>query len=329
MHHLPSSPISLGRYTLRNNLALAPMAGLTDVPFRTVAWEYGVGYMVSEMVGSKPQLWDTGKSKQRRIPVPGVSPQAVQIAGNCPQTMALAAQKHEEGGVDVIDINFGCPAKKVCRKAAGSALLGDIDLVEQIVRSVVDAVNVPVTAKLRLGLTPSDKQGLLAAQRCEQAGVAMLVIHARSRACKFVGDVNYEAVAQIRRSTAVPLLVNGDVSDFQSMQRALNLSGADGVMIGRGAVGQPWIFEEILTGVTVNADRRWKMVLQHVQSAHKFYGPGQGVRLVRKHVAAYLRHLKLDWAIANFQKLEEAEQQLNYLALLKQKALDQNITQAA
>lgn len=304
--------MQIGSLKLRNAVALAPMAGLSDVPFRTQAWQLGAGYMVSEMVSSKPELWETGKSRLRRIPVPGAFPVAVQLAGTDAQVMADAARRHVEDGVQIIDLNFGCPAKKVCRKAAGSALLGDLDLIARIVETVAHAVPVPVTVKTRLGLTPDDGLGVQAAQRAAAHGAQMIVMHARTRACKFKGPVNYAAVRQLKAAVEVPVLVNGDINSAEQAQHALKLSGADGIMVGRAAVGQPWLFAE-LTGQTLPTDEaKADLIFEHVVLMQSFYG-SQAVGLVRKHVIAYFQHLGLQPSTRAFLALEESQTQLNFL----------------
>ncbi|MEM7096759.1 MAG: tRNA dihydrouridine synthase DusB [Pseudomonadota bacterium] len=314
------SPLQIGGVTLRNRIACAPMAGLTDVPYRSVAWQMGAGYLVSEMVGSKPQLWDTGKSQQRRVPVPGVHPNAIQIAGFDPATMADAARAHVDEGAEVVDLNFGCPAKKVLRKAAGSALLADPGLIGQIVEAVVAAVPVPVTVKTRLGLTVEDTAGLEAARCAQEAGAAMLTMHARTRACRFVGPVNYAAVAQIKQALDIPVLINGDISSQAEIEHAIAASGADGVMIGRAGIGQPWLFRKLLVGESISPDDQWSLLLEQLQHMHEFYGERQGTRIARKHVQAFLKHQGLGQHIGGFMKLERASQQTGYLTQLKQQS---------
>ena len=218
------------------------MAGMTDVPFRKLAWRFGAGHMVSEMVTSKLELWDTGKSRARRVLISEVRPQAVQIAGHDPGTMAESARRLTGEGVEWVDLNFGCPAKKVCRKAAGSALLANIDQISRIVTAVVSAVDVPVSIKTRTGLSLEDGSGTEAAIAAQEAGAQLVVMHGRSRACRFKGPCPHR-VREARRLLRVPLLVNGDITDA-SAEQALKSSGADGVMLGRDAVGQPWIFAE-------------------------------------------------------------------------------------
>ncbi len=311
-------PLTLGGparcpVTLRNRIALAPMAGLTDVPFRELAWDMGAGYVVSEMLASQPQLWDTGKSRLRRVPARGVQPVAVQIAGTEPEVMAAAARAHVAEGVQVVDINFGCPAKKVCRKAAGSALLQDIGRMAEIVSAVAAAVDVPVTVKTRTGLVPGDGRGAAAARAVAAAGAAMLVVHGRSRDCRFRGSADHSTAALIKQQVDIPVLVNGDVSSLEEARRALLLSGADGIMIGRGALGRPWLFRELTGGRPLNAADRWLVIINHVRAIHEFYGEPMGARICRKHVAAYLHNLRLQHITAGFHRLSGAAAQLAWL----------------
>ena len=269
--------------------------------------------MVSEMVGSKPQLWDTGKSRLRRVPVAGVEHNAVQLAGTDPQQLADAARSHVDEGADVIDLNFGCPAKKVCRKAAGSALLADIDHMAHLIEAVAQAVAVPVTVKTRLGLLPHDGLGVQAARAAQNSGARMLVIHARSRACRFVGAVNYAAVRPIKQAVAIPVLVNGDICDRDSLAQALRESGADGVMIGRAAIGQPWIFRQLTDQPMPSVAEQWQLMDQQLCHMHEFYGDTMGVRIARKHVQAFLNHQDMGQCIAGFMRLQQPQQQRHYL----------------
>jgi tRNA-dihydrouridine synthase B len=310
------SAITLGGLTLRNQVALAPMAGLSDVPFRTLAWQMGAGYMVSEMVGSKPELWESGKSRLRRIPVPGANPVAVQIAGTDPDQMAAAAKRHVDDGVQVIDLNFGCPVKKVCRKAAGSALLADLDLIAAIVDRVAHAVPVPVTVKTRAGLLPGDDLGVQAGVVAQNNGAQMLVMHGRSRACRFKGEADYGPVRRLKESVGIPVLVNGDIDSVTKAHRAMAESGADGVMVGRAALGQPWLFAE-LTGRNVpSREQKLQLILQHVERMHAFYGARSGVGIVRKHIIAYFERLGLSAYTRAFLQLQTPHEQINDLARL-------------
>ncbi|XOV84200.1 MAG: tRNA dihydrouridine synthase DusB [bacterium] len=305
--------MKIGAVELPNAFALAPMAGLSDVPFRTIAWQLGRPYLVSEMVSSKAELWETGKSRLRRVPVPGATPVAVQIAGTDPRVMAAAAQRHVDDGVEVIDINFGCPAKKVCRKFAGSALLQDLDLVGRIVAAVARAVPVPVTVKTRTGLTPEDDLGVQAGCVAVENGAQMVVMHGRSRACRFNGQAQYTAARLLKGQVDVPVLVNGDINSVTTARHALAVSGADGVMIGRGALGQPWLFAELAGRPLPDRSQKWQIICTHLELMHSFYGEQAGLRIARKHVLTYLQHLGLTDHGKAFLQLEDARQQLDWL----------------
>ena len=230
--------ITVGDIKARSPIALAPMAGVADVPFRQLAWELGAGYMVSEMVSSSDHLWDTDKNRMRRVALSGVFPNVIQIAGCDPKALSESARKVVDEGADIVDINFGCPAKKVCKKLAGSALLDDIALIGCIVEAVAKAVSVPVTFKTRTGITPDDHLGIQAAKIAEESGAQMVVIHSRSRSCRFKGIVDHQKVAELKSILNIPFLVNGDICSEDSAKTALEESLADGVMLGRGAVGQ-------------------------------------------------------------------------------------------
>ncbi|NKC00834.1 MAG: tRNA dihydrouridine synthase DusB [Pseudomonadales bacterium] len=319
---LSSSDIQIGSHTLKSNAALAPMAGLTDVPFRTLAWRYGAAYMVSEMVSGKVELWESGKSRLRRVPVPGVNPVAVQIAGTDPMVMAEAARRHVDEGVEVIDINFGCPAKKVCKKSAGSALLSDLPLLGHIVEAVVEAVPVPVTVKTRTGLGLDDHTGVEAGRIAETAGAAMIVMHARSRACRFVGRVDYAKVRKLKSSVAIPVVVNGDIWTRLDVHKALSSTGADGVMIGRAALGQPWLFQELTGGSQPSLMERWDVVIEHISLLHQFYGEQAGVRIARKHIEAYGRTLGFDPSACL--RVEAAEVQSTWLVEMRKRQISES-----
>jgi tRNA-dihydrouridine synthase B len=301
---------------LRNRIALAPMAGLTDVPFRTLAWRFGAGHMVSEMVASKLDLWHTQKSQLRREALPCAAPTAVQMAGNEPAVMAETARRLVDEGAALIDINFGCPAKKVCRRAAGSALLGDLDRVANIVETVAAAVTVPVTIKTRTGLVVDDRIGAEAVRAAEQAGARMVVMHGRSRACKFAGAVRFAAVAEASRDLSIPVFANGDIDDAQSAAQALAQSGADGIMIGRGAIGQPWIFQELAGAGAPTLPQRLAIMCEHLDHMHRFYGLQQGVRIARKHIQAYLQRLDATALVPEFMRLDTAFAQVTWLSAL-------------
>lgn len=312
--------VAIGPYQLRNPVVLAPMAGVTDVPFRALTWRFGVGHVVSEMVASRDELWHTDKSRLRRQTVSGISPVAVQIAGGDPQTIAQAARRHWQDGAHIVDINFGCPAKKVCRKAAGSQLLGDENLVRRIIRAAVAAVPIPITIKIRTGLSPEQRNGVEIARIAEGEGAAAIAVHGRTRACRFEGPVEYDTIARIKRAVSVAVFANGEITDAASAAQVLAATGADGVMIGRAALGAPWLPGQIagVTGALSLADRIGVMC-EHVAAGHAFYGD-PGVRIMRKHVQWYVQKMTELGAAASraallrqFNQLSDATAQKRFL----------------
>ncbi|MFT4822123.1 MAG: tRNA-dihydrouridine synthase B [Halioglobus sp.] len=290
--------IEIGPYKLPNRVALAPMAGVTDLPFRRLCRELGAGLVVSEMISCNPKLRDTNKTLLRSRHDGEVEPRSVQIAGNDPQQMAEAAQFNVTRGAQIIDINMGCPAKKVCRKAAGSALLQDEPLVRSILEAVVAAVEVPVTLKIRTGTSPESRNGVTIARIAEQSGISALAVHGRSRACAFRGDAEYDTIAQIVEATEFPIYANGDITTADQAAAVLAHTGAAGIMIGRAAQGQPWLCGQIAhkleTGLTAEApsqEQQRALILRHVEELHAFYGEFMGVRIARKHLSWYLQKI--------------------------------------
>lgn len=286
-----TTALQIGSHQLRNRVWLAPMAGVTDVPFRQLAWRFGAGHVVGEMVSAKADLWHTEKSRLRRRSVAGISPVAVQIAGGDPQIIADAALRHWRDGADIVDINFGCPAKKVCRKAAGSALLADEKLVADIIAAAVRAVPIPITVKIRSGYSPERRNGVAIAHIAESEGARAIVVHGRTRACRFLGEAEFDTVAEIKARVSVPVIANGDIGDADTMARVMAATGVDAVMIGRAALGAPWLLGQ-LAGVTgeLTLDEKLATMLEHVQAGHEFYGDA-GIRIMRKHVMWYLEKL--------------------------------------
>jgi tRNA-dihydrouridine synthase B len=290
--------VRIGPYVLSNNLAVAPMAGVTDRPFRMLCKRLSAGYAVSEMVASNPRLWNTEKSRRRIDHAGEVAPVAVQIAGSDPAELADAARHNVDRGAQIVDINMGCPAKKVCDVAAGSALLGNPTLVASIVSAVVKAVDVPVTLKIRTGPAPQTRNALEIAQIAEDAGIAALAVHGRTRACAFVGSVEYDTIAAIKRAVKIPVIANGDIDSPERAASVLGMTGADGVMIGRAAQGRPWIFREILHFLTTGehlppptvAEAR-ALILAHLEDHYAFHGEALGVRTARKHLGWYTERL--------------------------------------
>jgi tRNA-dihydrouridine synthase B len=288
--------MQIGPYTLPNALALAPMAGVTDLPFRMLCRELGAGYVVGEMLSSDPRLRGTRKSELRRNHDGEARPIAVQIAGSEPEWMADAARYNVAHGAEIIDINMGCPAKKVCNRLAGSALLENEELVAQILRSVVAAVDVPVTLKIRTGPAPDRRNGVTIARIAEDAGIQALAVHGRTRADRFRGSAEYDTIASICAAVDLPVFANGDIETPEHARSVLERTGAAGLMFGRSAQGNPWIFREVLhflrTGQRLAppaAEEVHAVMVRHVQGLHRFYGDVQGLRVARKHFGWYLQ----------------------------------------
>ena len=286
----------IGTYAIENPLALAPMVGVTDRFFRQLCRELGAGYFVTEMLAANPALRDTHKARQRSDFQGEASPVAVQIAGSDPAWMAEAAEYNVARGAQIIDINMGCPAKKVCNKLAGSALLSDPALVSQILHAVVSAVHVPVTLKIRTGPHRQLRNGVEIAQRAEQAGIAALAVHGRTRSDRFTGQAEYRTIREICSSVSIPVFANGDITMPQQAEQVLAFTGAGGLMIGRAAQGNPWIFREIRhyldTGELLPAPTPLEVleVMQrHLSQLHRNYGEYRGVRVARKHIGWYLK----------------------------------------
>jgi tRNA-dihydrouridine synthase B len=294
---------TLGSHNLRNNLFVAPMAGVTDRPFRQLCKRLGAGYAVSEMVASNAQLWKSEKTMRRANHAGEVEPISVQIAGADPAMMAEAARYNVANGAQIIDINMGCPAKKVCNVAAGSALLQNEPLVQRIVEAVVGAVGVgpdavPVTLKIRTGWNRDNKNALSVARLAEDAGIAMLTVHGRTRADLYHGDAEYETIAAVKAAVRIPVVANGDITSPQKARDVLAATGADAIMIGRAAQGRPWLFREIehflQTGELLPPPRIDEIQLvmnEHLEDHYAFYGEFTGVRTARKHIGWYTRGL--------------------------------------
>jgi len=287
--------MKIGPFTLAAPLALAPMAGVTDLPFRRLCRRMGAGIAASEMVTSDVRLWNTSKSRLRLDHRGEPEPRVVQIAGYAADMMAEAARMNVALGAQVIDINFGCPAKKVCNRAAGSALMRDEPLVRQILAAVVAAAKVPVTLKMRTGWDCGNRNAVSIARIAEQEGVAALAVHGRTRADFFQGEAEYETIAAVKHAVRIPVFVNGDINCAGKALKALEQSGADGVMIGRAAQGRPWIFRELraaFVGTTASPpllDEVRAIMLSHLEALYSFYGETKGVRVARKHLGWYCR----------------------------------------
>ncbi|MFV8834519.1 tRNA dihydrouridine synthase DusB [Aquisalimonas sp. APHAB1-3] len=285
----------IGNHALNGKVVLAPMAGVTDRPFRLLCREHGAALAASEMVHASPALRDSRKSRLRADHRGEPSPRVVQIAGPDPAMLAEAAQYNAANGAEIIDINMGCPAKKVCNRQAGSALLADEALVASILDAVVAAVDIPVTLKIRTGPTADNRNGVRIARMAERAGIAALAVHGRTREALYRGEAEYDTIRAIRQATSLPLFANGDIDTPEKADRVLDHTGADGVMIGRAAQGRPWIFREIQhfleTGRHLpapDATTVRTLMLDHLRALHAFYGDHQGVRIARKHIGWYL-----------------------------------------
>ena len=310
--------MQIGPYKLDNNLILAPMAGVTDRPFRILCRQLGAGMAVSEMVTSQRHLWQTEKTR-RKLDHTGESlPRSVQIAGTEPEQMAEAAQYNIANGAQIIDINMGCPAKKVCNVAAGSALLRDEKKVTQILQAVVGAVDAPVTLKIRTGWDTRNRNAVRIAHIAQDAGIQALSVHGRTKACKYNGDAEYDTIAAIKSAVSIPVIANGDITDPVKARQVLTHTQADGLMIGRGAQGNPWIFREIRhylqTGELLPPPsyQDISQTLQtHLQALHQFYGEQKGVRIARKHIGWYCnRHAGARIFRQQINQVESAQQQL-------------------
>jgi tRNA-dihydrouridine synthase B len=290
--------MQIGSHTLRNNLFVAPMAGVTDRPFRQLCKKFGAGLAVSEMVASNSLLWGSEKTRRRANHEGEVEPISVQIAGADPEMMADAARYNVDKGAQIIDINMGCPAKKVCNTLAGSALLKDEPLVGRILRAVVDAVHVPVTLKFRTGWDAANKNAHAVAKIAEESGVRLLSLHGRTRACGFSGHAEYDTIRAIKRLTRLPVVANGDITTPEQAEQVLEYTGADGIMIGRAAQGRPWIFREIehylSTGQKLPAplvSEIHTVLVAHLHDLYSFYGRETGVKVARKHISWYTKGL--------------------------------------
>ena len=290
--------VRIGPYVLPSNIVLAPMAGVTDRPFRVLCRSFGAGLAASEMITSDTRLWNTSKSRNRMNHEGEPEPRVVQLAGADPQALAEAARANVALGAQIIDLNMGCPAKKVCGKLCGSALLTDETLVARILEAVVRAVAVPVTLKIRTGWDREHKNGVNIACVAEASGIAALAVHGRTRADFYAGEAEYATIRAIKESVRIPVFANGDITTAQKAREVLDFTGADGVMIGRASHGAPWIFrtvnarlrEGIASPALLRTDVR-DIILAHLDSLYAFYGEETGVRIARKHLGWYCEQL--------------------------------------
>ena len=328
--------MQIGSHKLKNNLILAPMAGVTDRPFRMLCKHYGAGMAVSEMVTSNSLLYGSEKTLLRANHEGEVSPISVQIAGADPDMMAEAAKFNMAKGAQIIDINMGCPAKKICNVMAGSALLQKEKLVEKILTAVVKSVDIPVTLKIRTGWDKENRNASRIAKIAEDSGIQALSMHGRTRACLYKGDAEYDTIANVKQIINIPVIANGDITTPEKAKFVLEYTKADGVMIGRAAQGRPWIFREIeyfldtgkhMTPPTISEIE--KTTTQHVRDLYDFYGVERGHRIARKHISWYTKGLKnsaqfrfnMNQIDGNTQQIEFIEQYFNEL-----RKLDEYIT---
>ena len=290
--------MNIGKYLLPSKVLLAPMAGTSDKPFGMICREQGAALTTSEMVVMQKHLLNTNKSKHRLDFRSEKSPISIQIAGSEPEELAESAKQALEFGADIIDINMGCPAKKVCNKAAGSALMQNEKLVEDIIKSVVNAVNIPVTLKMRTGWNEENKNAPTIAKIAEDNGIKMLAIHGRTRAQKYNGDAEYDTVKKIKGIVSIPVVANGDITSAEKAKKVLDYTGADAVMLGRATQGNPWLVGQINNYLTTGKiskapllDKKISLILKHILQIHDFYGHKMGTQLSRKHIFWYSIHL--------------------------------------
>ncbi|MSQ45188.1 MAG: tRNA dihydrouridine synthase DusB [Nitrosomonadaceae bacterium] len=310
--------MQIGPYTLNNNLIVAPMAGVTDRPFRQLCKSMGAGMAVSEMVSSNSLLWGSEKTLRRADHTGEVDPISVQIAGADPLMMAEAARYNVERGAQIIDINMGCPAKKICNVMAGSALLQNEMLVGRILDAVVSAVDVPVTLKIRTGWDKQHRNALSVARIAESAGVSAIAIHGRTRACAYTGNAEYDTIAAVKSEVRIPVIANGDITTPEKVKQVLEYTSADAVMIGRAAQGRPWIFREIshylATGQHLplpDVSEIHRVLIKHLHDLYDFYGEYSGVRIARKHISWYTKGLVGSAAFRhNMNQLQTTDQQM-------------------
>ena len=311
--------MKIGPHILKNNLIVAPMAGVTDRPFRQLCKSMGAGMAVSEMVSSNSLLWGSEKTRRRANHEGEVDPISVQIAGADPAMMAEAARYNVAQGAQIIDINMGCPAKKICNVMAGSALLQDPSLVGRILDAVVGAVSVPVTLKIRTGWDTQHKNALTIARIAENAGIKVLAIHGRTRACAYTGHAEYDTIAAVKAEVRIPVIANGDITTPEKAKHVLDHTGADAIMIGRAAQGRPWIFREISHYLATGAHlplpevaEIHRVLVGHLHDLYSFYGEYSGVRIARKHISWYTKGLVGSASFRHaMNQLQSTDQQLS------------------
>ncbi len=292
--------MQIGSIQLKNNLFLAPMAGVSDRPFRQLCKDFGAGMTISEMVSSNPSLRNHYRTQLKSNHSGETEPRVVQILGTNPKQMASAAHYNASQGAQIIDINMGCPAKKVCAVAAGSALLKDETLVAKILESVVQAVELPVTLKIRTGWDIENRNALKISKIAEESGISALTIHGRTRACRFSGNAEYDTIKKIKTHRHIPIIANGDINSAQKAKAVLDYTQADAIMVGRAAQGQPWIFTEINHYLThgelpppISLAEKQTTLQQHLEALYQFYGDKMGVQIARKHIHWYINLIGL------------------------------------
>ena len=308
----------IGPHVLRNNLFVAPMAGVTDRPFRQLCKRFGAGMAVSEMVASNSLLWGSEKTRRRANHAGEPDPISVQIAGADPRMMAEAASYNVGQGAQIIDINMGCPAKKICNVMAGSALLKDELLVGRILEAVVGAVDVPVTLKFRTGWDQHNRNALTVARIAAESGIQLLSIHGRTRACGYTGHAEYDTIAEVKSATRLPVVANGDITTPEKARYVLDCTKADGIMIGRAAQGRPWIFREIEYYLKTGAQlppplvtEIHQVLIAHLYDLYAFYGAVSGVKIARRHISWYTKGLAGSASFRHaMNQLQSVEEQL-------------------
>ncbi|MBD1387865.1 tRNA dihydrouridine synthase DusB [Neiella sp. HB171785] len=313
--------MQIGDFKLEHPVICAPMAGVTDRPFRQMARKWGASLAVSEMLSANPRVWDTDKSQQRMDHSGESGIRAVQIAGSEPELMASAARHNVANGAQLVDINLGCPAKKVNKKLAGSALMKEPELVEQIAAAVVAAVDVPVTLKMRTGWDQDNKNAVDIAKRVARVGIQALTVHGRTRACGYRGEAEYDTIRAVKQAVDIPVIANGDIDSPQKAKQVMAYTAADGVMIGRGAQGRPWLFQQVAhylaTGEELAAPplmEQLQVLQSHVHALHEFYGPVKGMRIARKHVGWFVEPYDQQRQFrAAFNQVEGEAEQLDML----------------
>lgn len=312
--------LQIGKHQITTPLVLAPMAGVTDAPFRALCRQLGAGLTVAEMLTSDQSLWHTTKSRLRLPHADEPEPRMIQIAGGDPQMLAAAARANVEMGAQIIDINMGCPAKKVLKKAAGSALLKDEKLVREIVAAVVAAVDVPVTLKIRTGWSANDRNAVRICRIAEQEGIQALTLHGRTREDKFNGEAEYDTLAEVCQQAKIPIIANGDIDSPQKARHVLDYTGADALMIGRAAQGRPWIFNQINHWLKhqellpePDSQEVRNIIRHHLQGLYLTYGEFMGTRIARKHFGWYLHQAGMSESRKEFNALDSAAEQLELL----------------